>query len=286
MNNKRIIQEFPAPKKNTLKYNEKRISLFEQMKEFTPSIKKNHVSYHSDADYYLQRPFVAMLPNIAFECAKFRDCNIDDFDHLREQIETYKYYTQLFMQDFITTCNEKLDQLRCFENLAKRATQFRIHQINDLPIEIIKYVYSYLTPETRLQCYGPIQSLETLSIKSLRCIVERCNIIFFDTEQRLYLDTDEATYKEDSNLFIMTYNGNTVRRIRKCMDLHSRKFYNTARTKKAIVNIIMDVIDAWNKTAKKCPTNLLRHIFHTNALRVFHMLKYFIQMKNISLHKS
>ena len=281
MNNQQIIQQFPANEKTTLKYNEKRISLFNQMKEFTPTIRnENTTLYHSDADYHLQRPFVAMLPNIPFECAKLRENNIDDFTDLREQIEMYKYYTQLFMQDFISTCNDKLDQLLCFEKLAKRATQFDINQINQLPFDMIKHIHSYLTPECRLHCFepSPLQLLVSLPMKSIRSIVERCNAMFFETNERLYLDTDENTYTEDTKIFNMKYNSNIIRRIRKCMNIHSRKFYLTARTKQANIDIIMDILDAWKKRANLCPTNQLRHIFYTNAFKVFHMLDYSLRM--------
>lgn len=277
MNNQEVIRNFPANTKETLKYNEKRISLFNQMKEFTPTIKTDSI-HHSDADYHLQRPFVAMLPNVPFECAKLRENNTDDFTVLREQIEMYKYYTQLFMQDFISTCNDKLDQLLCFEKLAKRATQFDINQINQLPFDMIKHIHSYLTPESRLHCFEPLQ-LTSLPIKSIRSIIERCNAMFFETNERLYLDTDENTYSQDTKTFTMKYNNQIIRRIRKCMNIHSRKFYLTARTKHANIDIIMDILDSWKQMANRCPTNQLRHIFYTNAFKVFHIIYYTLRIK-------
>lgn len=281
MKNSNIIQHFPSNIKDTLKYNEKRISLFNQMKEFTPAI-RSETMYHSDADYHLQRPFIVMLPNIAFECAKLRENNIDDFDTLREQIETYKYYTQLFMQDFISTCNDKLDQLRSFEKLAKRATKFDINRINYLPFDLIKYIHSYLTSESRIYCYQditPLRLLETLPMKWIRCIIASCNAMFFETNQRLYLNTDEPTYTDDAKTLTMKYNGYIIRRLRKHMDIQSRKFYLTAKTKQVGVDIIMEILHSWKKMAIRCPTNQLRHIFYTNAFKVFHLLDYALRMK-------
>jgi hypothetical protein len=178
-------------------------------------------------------------------------------DDLKIWIENAREYSRLLYSEFKQKCNQQIKRLTEIEIQKQKSTNFDITKIDILPEDIVKHIFGYLLPETKIAMYLykypnlDKQVLKQLNAKKVKEFQRNISINFY-----------EELYVGPKNRY-------------KCvLDIINKikaKGYNYTKT--SHINKITGIFEIF-KTAK--PRSKEDHIyFQTNALKILKTLIYF-----------
>lgn len=96
----------------------------------------------------LQTNLDLLVPNIDIGYQMSMDSN-----QMFEWILTAKEYVNKLTEDFQQKCDKKSQKILAIEERNQRSKTFKMEPMDRLPEDIIRYIYEFLLPETRIQIF-------------------------------------------------------------------------------------------------------------------------------------
>jgi len=285
-----LYPSYPAHVHSSLRFNEERNELYQKMTVLNADL--NICTVDSRAkDKSIQEKFIHLLPDISRESAlilqeisanEFFDETLEDkYRRVKLQILYANKYAQLLTHEFSKSCKNYLVKVEAFERRAKYAQKFDVSKIDGLPYDVVRHIYSYLMPETRLQCFSDkIDNLESILQKFtqpyLKKITECGYNLFYDLHYRVQTDRKLKLKKNFQQKDITRMKEYTVK--------HLFTFNNYAKNKPCQIEKIMKMFRIL-KDARDCPTNLLTYLLNIQALQMLQMILYLEKQFQINKQK-
>jgi hypothetical protein len=109
-----------------------------------------------------------------------------DSSSLTNWITLSKEYIAAINKDFIKKCDIKLERIKNIEEHKQRSKVFNMENINRLPEDIIRHIYQYLMPETRIKLVrARYPNLDTnimkLKVSDLKKLSKNISINYYQT---------------------------------------------------------------------------------------------------------
>ena len=140
----------------------------------------------------LQTNLDLLVPNIDIGYQMSMDSN-----QMFEWILTAKEYVNKLTEDFQQKCDKKTQKILAIEERNQRSKTFRMEPMDRLPEDIIRYVYEFLLPETRIQIFRA--RYPNLDANIMKLKVPYLKALLKNIETKTYTPMMNSLYKYNRN---------------------------------------------------------------------------------------
>ena len=140
----------------------------------------------------LQTNLDLLVPNIDIGYQMSMDSN-----QMFEWILTAKEYVNKLNEDFQQKCDKKSQKLLAIEERTQRSKNFRMEPMDRLPEDMVRYIYEFLLPETRIQIFRA--RYPNLDANIMKLKVPYLKALLKNIETKTYTPMMNSLYKYNRN---------------------------------------------------------------------------------------
>lgn len=176
-------------------------------------------------------------------------------EELEQWIQTTKDYMYLLTRNIRKKCDIQLKKLNNIENQKHKSRELNMPRVQELPDDIIRHIYGFLLPETRIELYlakYPLyaQAVEKMTSQNLKKYVIHIHKTYYET--------------------VFNYNGQIPER-RSCLQRHPRYLISYSNKRQAVKQIVT-LFDLMRDAIPR--TTACHKYFQNNALKILKSMIY------------
>jgi hypothetical protein len=229
-----------------------------------PRLQQSDNIYHSNINDVLIANMTTLVPNIDIGIHK----NIYTTEDLAKWIIVTKKYFTILNKLMQIKCDKEMQKLLSIEDLKEKSKVLDMNKLNQLPEDMIRHIYSFLLPETRINILLCKYPLYETALQKM-------------TNNHLKLYLRNGIYE---HYIKPLYSYSSPNRVRvKCLQKEIRIVVSFTN-KKNYTDQIQMVFDEYRKAIPRTPDD--NYYFQSNALRILQSIIYVAYYKGKTLQRN